>query len=80
MTGGLYRLRSVLPLSSMLQLYTSLICPHPEYCSNILDSATKRSLELVEKVQTQAMRILGCSDLVKENILSLSLIVAMLAP
>jgi hypothetical protein len=72
MTGVLYRLRSVLPLSSMLQLYKSLIRPHLEYCSNILDSATKKSVELVEKVQTRAMRILGCSDLLKENILPLS--------
>jgi Reverse transcriptase (RNA-dependent DNA polymerase) len=72
MIGVLYRLRRLFPLSSMLQLYKSLIRPHLEYCSHLLDSATKGSLLLIEKLQNRAMRILGCSDLVKENILPMS--------
>jgi hypothetical protein len=72
MIGVLYRLRSVLPLSSMLQIYKSLIRPHLEYCSNLLGSATSKSIELIEKLQKRAMRILGCDDLLKENILPLS--------
>ena len=72
MIGVLYRLRSVLPLPSMLQLYKSLVRPHLEYCSNILDSATKKSIELIEKVQARAMKILGCTDLLQENILPLA--------
>ena len=69
MIGVLYRLRCVLPLSSPLQLYKALICPHLEYCSNLIDSASKKSIELIEKLQARAMRILGCSDHLKENIL-----------
>jgi hypothetical protein len=72
MIGMLYRLRSLLPLSSLLQLYKSLIRPHLEYCSHLLDSASKGSLLLIEKLQNRAMRILGCSDPVKENILPMS--------
>jgi hypothetical protein len=72
MIGVLYRLRRILPLSSMLQLYKSLIRPHLEYCSHLLDSASKGSLLLIEKLQSRAMRILGCSDPVKENILPMS--------
>jgi len=72
MIGVLYRLQNVLPLSSMLQLYKSLIRPHLEYCSNLLDSASKKSIELMEKLQRRAMRILGCTEPVKENILPLS--------
>ena len=56
----------------MLQLYKSLVRPHLEYCSNILDSATKKSIELIEKVQARAMKILGCTDLLQENILPLA--------
>ena len=72
MMGVLYRLRSTLPLSSMLQLYKALIRPHLEYCSNLIDSATKKSLQLIDNLQVRAMKILGCSDLLKENILPLS--------
>jgi ribonuclease P/MRP protein subunit RPP40 len=72
MTGVLYRLRSILPLSSMLQLYKALIRPHMEYCSHLLDCATKKSVTLIEKIQVRAMQILGCCNPVKENILPLS--------
>src|SRR5438132_5688481 len=68
----LYRLQNTLPLSSMPQLYKALIRPHLEYCSNLLDSATKKSLQLIEKLQARAMKILGCSDPLKENTLPLS--------
>src|SRR5579863_9473069 len=64
MIGVLYRLRKPFPLSSMLQLYKSLIHSHLEYCSHLR--------LLIEKLQNRAMRILGCSDLVKENILPMS--------
>jgi ribonucleases P/MRP protein subunit RPP40 len=72
MLGVLYRLRHVLPLSSMLQLYKALIRPHFEYCSNLLDSASLKIMELIEKLQKKAMRILGCVDPLKENIFPLS--------
>ena len=68
MIGVLY----CLPLSSMLQLYKALIRPHLEYCSNLLDSATKKSVQLIEELHSRAVRILGCSDLLKENILPLT--------
>ena len=72
MIGVLYRLRRLLPLHSMLQLYKSLIRPHLEYCSHLLDSASKGSLALIEKLQNRAMRILGCTEPLKENILPMS--------
>ena len=72
MIGVLYRLRRLLPLSSMLQLYKSLIRHHLEYCSHLLDSVSKGSVLLIEKLQNQALRILGCSDPYKENILPMS--------
>ena len=72
MIGVLYRLRNTLPLTSMLQLHKALIRPHLEYCSNLIDNATKKSIQLIEKLQARSMRILGCSDLLKENILPLS--------
>lgn len=72
MIGMLYRQRTLLPVSCMLQVYKSLIRPHLEYCSHLIGSASKGTLLLVEKLQNRAMRILGCSDLVKENILPLS--------
>ena len=72
MIGVLYRLRGLLPLSHMLQLYKSLIRPHLEYCGHLLDSASKGSLQLIEKLQNRALRILGCTDPIKENILPMS--------
>jgi len=56
----------------MLLLYKSLIRPHLEYCSHLLDSASKGSLLLIEKLQNRTMRILGCSDPYEENILPMS--------
>ena len=43
--------------ATLLQLYTSLVCPHLDYAAPVWDPYLQRDIQLLERVQTFACRM-----------------------
>ncbi len=56
--GLLKRLRRIIPNETLLQLYKSIVLPHFDYCDIIYGTCSKQNLDMLQKLQNRAARIL----------------------
>ena len=61
--GFLFAVRSYSSSTLLLALYKSLVRPHLEYCSHIWAGAAECHLELLNKIQRRATRLVGNANL-----------------
>ena len=56
--GMLRRIRDLVQISTLVDIYSSIILPHFEYCSSVWDNCRKGLRDKLQKLQNRAARII----------------------
>ena len=54
----LRRIRDLLPINTLVDIYSSIILPHFDYCSSVWDNCRKGARDKLQKLQNRAARII----------------------
>jgi hypothetical protein len=60
--GMLRRIRDLVPINTLVDIYSSIILPHFDYCSSVWDNCRKGLREKLQKLQNRAFRIITRSN------------------
>ena len=60
--GMLRRIRDLVPINTLVDIYSSIILPHFDYCSSVWDNCRKGIQDKLQKLQNRAARIITRSN------------------
>jgi hypothetical protein len=58
----LRRIRDLVPINTLVDIYSSIILPHFDYCSSLWDNCRKGLRDKLQKLQNRAARIITRSN------------------